>query len=128
MSNMQTKVRPCSVIAYDGSGNVLWSQPLLMLRNSYTFNILNTWDGNLQIDPEGNTILSQLIGAGVKNEDNSFSGILMGAVGKQAAAATTGIYGLSNGELRFKADEKGEFYVGTGDDNRINFANSTLDI
>ena len=128
LSNIQTNVKPCGVFAYDASNNILWSQPLLILRNEYAFNLLNAWDGNLKIDEDGNTILSQLIGAGVKNEDNSFSGILMGAVGKQAAAATTGIYGLSNGALRFKADEKGDFYVGTGDDNEIDFKSGNLNI
>jgi hypothetical protein len=45
------------------------------------------------VDTEGNKILSQLIGAGIKNDNNTFTGVLMGAVGKYGNART-GLYGF----------------------------------
>jgi hypothetical protein len=47
----------------------------------------------------------------------------LGEVGDKAntSNSTNGIYGLQNGELRYKLDEKGSFYVGTGEGNFISF-------
>lgn len=131
LPNIQTNVLACNITAYKDNSNesssILWIQPLLIIRNNYAFDVLNAWDGNLIINAKDNQILSQLIGAGTKNEDNQFTGVLMGAVGKYGAAST-GLYGFQNGDLRYKLDEQGNFYVGTGDNNKIDFTNSTLDI
>ena len=132
LSSIQTNILACNITAYkkrttansnekDMTGNILWAQPLLIIRNNYTFPLINSWDGNLKIDEEGNYILTELIGAGTKDKDNKYTGVLMGAIGKAGATATTGLYGFNTGELRYKLDEKGNFYVGTGDDNKIDF-------
>jgi hypothetical protein len=42
--------------------------------------MLNSWDGNLTIDEKNGTILSTMVGAGRKNVDNTFSGVLMGDI------------------------------------------------
>ena len=132
LSNIQSNILACNVTAYnktigatdseeDRTNAILWAQPLLIIRNNYTFPLINSWDGSLTIDEEGNYILTELIGAGTKDKDNKYTGVLMGAIGKAGAAATTGIYGFSDGVLRYKLDEKGSFYVGTGNDNFISF-------
>jgi hypothetical protein len=42
---------------------------------------LNEWNGSLNIDEEGNKILSAMIATGRKEKsDNTFSGIVMGNV------------------------------------------------
>jgi hypothetical protein len=42
---------------------------------------LNEWDGNsIQIKDDGGYILSPQMGAGEKNENNQFTGVLMGEV------------------------------------------------
>lgn len=49
--------------------------------NKYGQAALNKWDGNsIQLDNEGGVILSPQMGAGQKNSDNSFTGVLMGKV------------------------------------------------
>jgi hypothetical protein len=79
----------------------------------------------LKINEEDNYILSSFIGAGKKNSDNSFTGVFMGDIGghldgeANAAYKRTGLYGVKNGELRFKFDENGEAYIGTGFNNHI---------
>ena len=62
------------------SGEIVWIQPLLITSSNYDYSVLNDWDGNLTTDEGTGTIMSTLIGAGRKNEDNTFSGILMGDV------------------------------------------------
>ena len=38
-----------------------------------------------------------MLGAGKKNNDNTFSGVLMGLIGKNEFNTKTGIYGYGNG-------------------------------
>jgi hypothetical protein len=42
--------------------------------------MLNSWNGDLTIDEENGTILATMLGAGKKNSDNQFSGVLIGDV------------------------------------------------
>jgi hypothetical protein len=42
--------------------------------------MLNDWGGKLVIDEKNSTIMSVMVGAGRKENDNSFSGVLMGNV------------------------------------------------
>jgi len=59
--------------------------PIYMYLNRYGHAALNEWDGNsidLKLDsdgkPTGSTILAPQVGAGKKNNDNTFTGVLMG--------------------------------------------------
>lgn len=55
--------------------------PIHLRLNKYGQAALNKWDGNsIQLDNEGGVILSPQMGAGQKNSDNSFTGVLMGKV------------------------------------------------
>jgi len=64
--------------------------------------MLNDWDGSLTIDEDNGTILSAMVGAGIKNEDNTFSGVLMGnvALADENIGNKTGLglYGYHHGE------------------------------
>jgi hypothetical protein len=40
--------------------------------------LLNEWDEKISIDTENGSILSTVMGAGTKDEENKFSGVLMG--------------------------------------------------
>jgi hypothetical protein len=42
--------------------------------------MLNKWDGSLTIDEKNGTILASMVGAGIKDRNNTFSGVLMGEV------------------------------------------------
>jgi hypothetical protein len=53
--------------------------PIHFLLNKYGFSHLNNWDGNsIQLKEEGGFILSPQVGAGRKEDDNSFTGVVMG--------------------------------------------------
>jgi hypothetical protein len=63
--------------------------------------MLNKWDGSLTIDEKNGTILSTMLGAGRKNSNNTFSGVLIGDIVKStdlsSANSKTGVYGYGNG-------------------------------
>lgn len=88
-----------------------WSQPILIMQSRYDFAMLNEWDGTLTIDEEKATILSTMLGAGKKNSDNSYSGVLIGDIsqgsGLDAAPAQTGVYGLHEGQISYSLKEDG---------------------
>lgn len=68
------------VVYYELEKKMLWIQPLLITNGVYDYSILNEWDGTLTTDEGAGTIMSALVGAGRKNDNNTFSGILMGDV------------------------------------------------
>lgn len=90
---------------------VVWSQPILITQSQYDYATLNEWNGALNIDEEGNKILSAMIATGRKEKsDNSFSGILMGNVKKtdeDEDNAETGLYGIKKGIISFSLTEQG---------------------
>ena len=48
------------VQAVGQNGKVLWSHPIVMMKDAYSSAMLNAWDGNLTIDNENGTILSPI--------------------------------------------------------------------
>lgn len=102
-------------------GKEVWRRPIFISRNSYASKLLNTWDGLTQVNYKDNYILSQMIGAGTKDAENKFTGVLMGQVGRAFDSAKHGLYGFKNGAEIFSLKENGSFYVGTGNTNYISF-------
>ena len=111
------------VIAKNQSGNVLWAQPLLILQNRYGSPMLNSWDGSLQINEENGTILSTMVGAGRKNSNNQFEGVLMGDVGGTVYDGATGLglYGYHQGAQSFHFGIDGTAFIGKSGGGRIEF-------
>ena len=91
--------------------DVVWSQPILIIQSQYDFAMLNEWDGSLTINEENGTILSTMLGAGRKNDDNTFSGVLIGDVkegtGLYEVETLTGVYGIHEGVSSFALRENG---------------------
>ena len=78
--------------------------------------MLNNWDGGLTIDEENGTILSTMLGAGRKNDDNTFSGVLIGDVkggtGLESTVNMTGVYGFDDGVMSYALREDGSAIFG----------------
>lgn len=108
---------------YKNTIDLLWSQPLIIMQNRYPSPMLNKWDGSLKIDEENGTILSTTVGAGKKNSDNSFSGILMGDVSDAAESNYTGmgLYGFYHGKQSFGFNVDGTAFLGEANGGRITF-------
>lgn len=102
----------------------IFVQPIFIAQNAWGNQTINQWDGALKIDSEGNYILSSMIGAGIKNDDNTFSGVLLGQVGKDYDAKT-GIYGYGEGIQTYGFREDGTAFIGVSGKSRIEFDGST---
>lgn len=93
-----------------------WSQPILMMQSKYDFALLNKWDGSLTLDEEKGTILSAMLGAGRKNSNNTFSGVLIGDVkagtGLDTMQEATGVYGIHEGQLSYGFRDNGTGFIG----------------
>ena len=83
--------------------------------------MLNKWNGNLLIDEDNNSILAAQIAAGSKDNNNKFSGVLMGAVGQDGTSAKHGLYGYHKGALSFGFKEDGTAFIGKSGRGRIEF-------
>lgn len=125
----------------DGQENskdiVVWSQPLLIMQNRYPSAMLNKWDGSLTIDENNNSILAAKVAAGRKNDDNTFSGVLMGDVKEDLGStdsyidskgnsvsgvdSTTGLYGFNRGAMSFGFRDNGTAFIGKSGRGRILF-------
>lgn len=55
--------------------------PVHLMLNRYGNSAINGWDGNsVNIDSDGGFILAPQVGAGIKENDNSFTGVVIGKV------------------------------------------------
>lgn len=87
--------------------------PIIFYINTYGNEQINGWDGQkLSIDDKTNKyILAPTLGAGKKNSDNKFTGVVMGIDAQQDK---TGLYGYKDGKKTFSFDEDGNgFLAGT---------------
>ena len=106
---------------------ILWSQPILIIQSQYDAAIVNDWDGDsIQLNENSGTIISSMLGAGTKDEDGQFSGILIGDLAPpgESSLPSTGLYGLKNGVITFALDSEGRATFGEG--KNISFGNSNL--
>ena len=97
--------------------------PVHLLLNKYGNAALNGWDGNhISLDEDGTgTILAPQVGAGQKENDNSFTGMLMGKV-KEAGRNDddVGLFGYSSGERTvFINSKNGSALFGKNNGGRI---------
>ena len=115
------------VKAYSAITNdLLWSQPIVITQNRFASSVLNDWDGSLIIDKKNGTILSSMVGAGRKTENNTFQGVLMGDIGGNAgidldAKTGYGVYGFNDGAQSFGFNIDGTAFIGKAGRGRIKF-------
>lgn len=110
------------------NGTDYWIQPIIMRRNVYSSQMLNSWNGDLTIDENNGTILATMLGAGFKDSANRFNGVLMGDVSDQAhrgtaadAHAGTGLFGYHEGAQSFGFKIDGTAFIGKSGKGRIEF-------
>lgn len=83
------------------SNDIVHIQPVILTYNRYELSNINGWDGNkLVLDDNGRYIIAPQVGAGIKNNNNTFTGIVMGV--KQENSGSTsgqqvGLFGYSSG-------------------------------
>ena len=113
--------RDIYVVAKQGQV-VLWSQPIMMYRDAFSSTMLNSWDGDLTIDENNGTILSTMIGAGKKDSENRFNGVIMGDIQDAISSITTlGLYGFNKGVQSFGWKIDGTGFIGKSGQGQILF-------
>lgn len=112
--------RICAVARKNGT--VVWTQPIAMSKDLYASAYLNSWDGELTIDENNGIILSTVMGAGIKEQDNTFSGVMLGDV-KDIMDSTMkiGLYGFNHGEQSFGWKVDGTGFIGKAGKGQIVF-------
>ena len=99
--------------------------PVYFYLNRYGNSAINGWDGNSISIDENNSgmILAPQVGAGTKNEDNSFTGVFMGSIKEQGEEKEEhGLFGYNagqrtislnaeDGSARFGATGKGQIVI-----------------
>lgn len=85
--------------------------PINMTLNTFGLTSLNAWDGNtVTIDEEGGYIMAPQIGAGEKDANNRFTGVLMGKTetytGGGDLEEEIGLFGYANGLQSIFLDSK----------------------
>lgn len=95
--------------------------PIIVSHDVYTSKVINSWDGSLTFNENDGIILSKMMGAGHKEANNTFTGILMGdIVGETLLPGQTlnpfyygtGLYGYSGGEKAFGFNSNGYGFIG----------------
>lgn len=121
-NNSNVNVYPV-VVCRDSENVVLWAQPIYCMKNRYASAMINKWDGSFKIDEENGTILSTMVGAGRKNSENQFEGVLMGDVGSASEDNATGVglYGFHNGAQSYNFNVDGTAFIGKSGRGRIKF-------
>lgn len=105
---------------------VVWTQPIVITQNNYASSTLNQWNGEFQVDEANGTILSTMVGAGIKTENNAFEGVLMGDIQRGANfdsnnTSGIGIYGFNDGAQSFYLGVDGRAFFGKSGRGRIYF-------
>ena len=114
---------PVVICALDG--NIVWTQPIIVIQNAYESSMLNNWNGGLVIDEANATIMTTMIGAGKKDANNQFYGVLMGDLVAGAdfdsKNVNTGIHGFHAGVQSFNFSVDGTAFLGKAGRGRIIF-------
>ena len=87
-------------ITRDGTKLASIHIPIHFYINRYGNAALNGWDGNsISLDEKGGIILSPQVGAGKKNDDNTFTGVFMGSVKEPGSEKEEhGLFGYNAGQ------------------------------
>ena len=107
--------------------STLFIIPMVISQNKYESPLLNEWNSAMQIDEQNNYILSSMIGAGRKNSDNTFSGIIMGEKATLDSESNnfeeyeTGLFGFNHGAQSYGFNIDGTAFIGTTGSGQIKF-------
>ena len=101
----------------------LYTQPLIFYQNRYFSRIINEWDGKFQVNESGNYVLASAYVAGSKNNENQFTGTILGELGTitNNLIKESGLFGYSNGVQTFGLKTDGSAFFGASNSGRITF-------
>ena len=98
--------------------NIEIYHPVPMYINTFGNEAINGWDG-IEVslgDNPNHSIFAPQVGAGIKNSNNAFTGVVMG---KDSAQQKIGLYGYQAGKTAFALMEDGKAFFGKAGQGRI---------
>ena len=86
--------------------SIVHIRPVVLYYNRYSMSNLSAWDGNkIETGEENTYLLVPQVGAGIKNSDNSFTGMVMGlrsvTDSSLGSSVQSGLFGYSQGKQSF---------------------------
>ena len=109
------------------SGDANWIIcPIVVTLNTYGLDWVNSWDGlTVDVNEKEGSILAPMIGAGEKESDNTFTGVVMGvhslANDRNFNGTRNGLIGYLKGQASFGFLSDGTGFIGLSDQGRIIF-------
>ena len=103
-----------------------WIQPIMIYQTNSFSSFVNDWDGRFAATSEQDTMLSARLGAGKKESNGSFSGVLLGDWQEKIEDGSwgdinTGICGYNHGKLSYGFRDNGTAFLGQKQEGRIEF-------
>ena len=96
------------VLRIDFEGNTL-IHPIIMYLDTFGNEAINGWDGTALDTGEGEYVFAPQVGAGEKDSNNKFTGVVMG---KDSGQDKIGLYGYQSGVNTFGLTEDGKAFFG----------------
>ena len=105
LSNLNTELTKLNGIAaivsemkIYGISTISLCKPIVFTYNRYEMSFLNGWDGN-KLETGDGYIIAPQVGAGIKNNDNSFTGIVLGVkqIKERDSNSKVGLFGYNYG-------------------------------
>lgn len=112
---------------------ILWTQPIYSYQEKYPSTTLNNWNGR-EILTDNNTgiILAKGFSAGKKENDNTFTGVVIGDWSKTDSniqlTKDTGIFGFNHGAMSYALKDDGTAFFGKDGKGRIYFDGNSAQI
>ena len=111
----------------------LWVQPILVSQDNYPSSTLNEWNGkDIIIDKDKGIIQANGFSAGKKEDDNSFTGVVLGDWSRTDTNVNltkqTGIFGLNHGAISYALKDDGTAFFGKDGQGRIYFDGNSAQI
>lgn len=100
--------------------NYDWLQPIVFIQERYGSSLLNNWDNTLTLDQDNNFIASAAMAAGSKENDNTFTGVVMGQI-QENNNLLQGLFGYNSGSQTFGFKIDGTAFIGDSNGGRIWF-------
>lgn len=109
LEEIDKDIKSCNeIIKVGGVDGLVHIKPIIMLLNRYEHSHINGWDGNkLTVDEDKGYILAPQCGAGMKENDGTFTGVVMGIYHLNQSgilAQEVGLFGMKSGERSFFLD------------------------
>lgn len=104
-SNKESNI---GVLRIDFEGNTL-IHPIIMYLDTFGNEAINGWDGTALDTGEGGYVFAPQVGAGEKDSNNKFTGVVMG---KDSGQDKIGLYGYQSGVNTFGLTEDGKAFFG----------------